>query len=140
MIMLAVAFLDARKAFNIISHWTLCKKLIDRQIPLYLVEILYYWYQHQAMTVECICISNSFNVTNGIRQGGVLSLQLSNVYIHGLGDILNKSRIGGSLGSKRINHLLYADYLCIVSLSSAGLLYMSNNYCQFVINIMRHIL
>ena len=25
------------------------------------------------------------------------------------------------IGSKRINHLLYADDLCIVSLSSAGL-------------------
>ena len=29
--------------------------------------------------------------------------------------------IGGSLGGKRINHMLYADDLCIVSLSSAGL-------------------
>ena len=67
------------------------------------------------------CISNSFNVTNDVRQGGVLSPQLFNVYIDGLSDILHKSTIGGSLGGKRINHLLYADDLCIVSLSSAGL-------------------
>ena len=67
------------------------------------------------------CISNSFNVTNGVRQGGVLSPQLFNVYIDGLSDILNKPTIGGSLGVKRINHLLYADDICIVSLSSAGL-------------------
>ena len=74
------------------------------------------------MTVRCgHCISNSFNVTNGVRQGGVLSPQLFNVYINGLSDILNKSTIGGSLAGKRINHLLYADDLCIVSLSSAGL-------------------
>ena len=29
-----VAFLDASKAFDKISHWTLFKKLIDRHIPL----------------------------------------------------------------------------------------------------------
>ena len=52
------------------------------------------------------CISNSFNVANGVRQGGVLFPQLFSVYIDGLSDILNKSPIGGSLGGKRINHLL----------------------------------
>ena len=35
-----VAFLDASKAFDKISHWTLFKKLIDRHVPLYLVVIL----------------------------------------------------------------------------------------------------
>ena len=35
------------------------------------------------------CISNSFNVTNDVRQGGVLSPQLFKVYIDGLSDILN---------------------------------------------------
>ena len=78
------------------------------------------------------CISNSFNVTNGVRQGGVLSPQLFNVYIDGLSDILNKSTISGSLGGKRINYLLYADDLCIVILSSAGLqqlLSICDQYC-----------
>ena len=75
------------------------------------------------MTVKCgHCIFNSFNVTNCVCQGRVLSPQLFNVYIDGLSDILNKSTIGGSLGGKRINQLLYADDLLgIVSLSSAGL-------------------
>ena len=128
-----VAFLDACKAFDKISHWTLFKKLIERHVPLYLVVILCYWYQHQEMTVRWgHCISNSFNVINGIRQGGVSPPQLFNVYIDGLSDILNKSTIGGSLGGKRINHLLYADVLCTVSLSSAGLqqlLSICDQYC-----------
>ena len=49
-----------------------------------------------------------------------------------MSDILNKSTIGGSLGGKRINHLLYADDLCIVSLSYAGLqhlLSICDQYC-----------
>ena len=67
-----VAFLDASKAFDKISHWTLFRKLIDRGVPLYLVIILCYWYQKQEMTVRWgVCISDSFKVTNGVRQGGI---------------------------------------------------------------------
>ena len=45
-----------------------------------------------------IQISDSFKVTNGVRQGGILSPQLFNIYIDGLSDILNKSSVGGSIG------------------------------------------
>ena len=128
-----VAFLDASKAFNKISHWILFRKLIDRKVPIYLVKILCYWYQHQIMSVRWGCsISKGFNVTNGVRQGGVLSPKLFNVYIDGLSNILNNCTTGGFLGGKRINHMLYADDLCIVSLSSAGLqnlLSICDKYC-----------
>ena len=82
-----------------IRHWILFKKLIDRHVPLYLVVILCYWYQHQEMAVRWgHCISNNFTGTNGVCQGGVLNLQIFNVYI-------DKFTIGGSLGGKRTNHL-----------------------------------
>ena len=85
------------------------------------------------MTVKWgVCISDSFKVTNGVRQGSILSPQLFNIYIDGLSDILNKSSVGGSIGGKRINHMLYANDLCIVSLSSAGLqqlLTICDQYC-----------
>ena len=67
------------------------------------------------------CISDNIKVTNGLRQGCILSPQLFNIYIDGLSNILNISSIGGSIRGKRINHILYADDLCIVRLSSAGL-------------------
>ena len=85
------------------------------------------------MSVRWGCsISKGFNVTNGVRQGGVLSPKLFNVYIDGLSNILNNCTTGGFLGGKRINHMLYADDLCIVSLSSAGLqnlLSICDKYC-----------
>ena len=94
-----VAFLDASKAFDMISHWTLFRKLIDRGVPLYVVIILCYLYQKQEMTVKWgVCISDCFKVTNGVRQNGILSPQLINVYIDGLSDLLNKSSISLSIG------------------------------------------
>ena len=36
-------------------------------------------------------------------------------------DILNNSTIEGAIGGLRVNHILYADALCTISLSSAGL-------------------
>ena len=62
----------------------------------------------------------------------ILSLKLFNIYIDGLSNILNNSLTGGSLGGRRINNMLYADDLCIVSLSSAGLqklLSICDEYC-----------
>ena len=117
-----VAFLDASKAFDKINHWVLFKKLINKHVPLYLVKILCFWYQQQSMYVRWgSTISTKFKVTNGVRQGGVLSPRLFNLYIDGLSTILNRCQIGGSIGGKRINHMLYADDICVISLSSRGL-------------------
>ena len=70
--------------------------------------------------------SGKFHVTNGVRQGGVLSPLLFNVYVYELSDCLNKSGIGGSMNGTVINHMLYADDICIISLSSAGLQQLLN--------------
>ena len=129
-----VAFLDASKAFDKISHWVLFKKLINRGIPIYLVKLLCYWYQHQSMYVKWgSTMSSKFQVTDGVRQGGVLSPLLFDVYVNELSELLNKSGIGGNLGGTIINHMLYADDICIVSLSSSGLQHLLNicsDYCE----------
>ena len=105
-----VAFLDASKAFDKINHWVLFKKLINRGIPIYLVKLLCYWYQHQSMYVKWgSTMSSKFQVTNGVRQGGVLSPLLFDVYVNELSELLNKSGIGGNLSGTLINHMLYAD-------------------------------
>ena len=78
-------------------------------------------------------MSSKFQVTNGVRQGGVLSPLLFDVYVNELSELLNKSGIGGNLGGTIINHMLYADDICIVSLSSSGLQHLLNicsDYCE----------
>ena len=65
--------------------------------------------------------STKFLLTNGIKQGGLVSPYLFNVYMNNLSLSLNHSGIGGSLGDNLINHLCYADDLCLVALISSGL-------------------
>ena len=75
--------------------------MIDKDVPIHLVKILSYWYQHQEMIVQWgSYLSSAFFVTNGVRQGRILSHMLFNIYIDGLSDILNKSTIGGSIGGQ----------------------------------------
>ena len=42
-------FIDAAKAFDRVSHWTLFSKMIKRNVPLVIVRIIAYWYQTQTM-------------------------------------------------------------------------------------------
>ena len=67
-------------------------------------------------------ISTHFTVANGLKQGGVISPILFNIYMDKLSIALNSSGIGGYLGNVFLNHLCYADLLvCLISLSSTGM-------------------
>ena len=65
--------------------------------------------------------SGSFNVSNGVRQGGILSPLFFNVYVDDLSVQLNKLNIGCISKDMIINHLMYADDLVLISPSTAGL-------------------
>ena len=67
-------FLDASKAFDRINHWTLLKKLLNRGVPILLVRIILYRYITQTLCIKWGTMTYCFfNVTNGVRQGGILS-------------------------------------------------------------------
>ena len=65
--------------------------------------------------------SQSFSVSNGVRQGGVLSPYIFSIYIDDLSIRLNKYNIGCALGKLILNHLMYADDLVLISPSTYGL-------------------
>ena len=65
--------------------------------------------------------SSSFTVTNGVRQGGILSPYLFNVYVDDLSVKLNSCHVGCYYSGGCINHLIHADDLVIMSPSVAGL-------------------
>ena len=55
------------------------------------------------------CMSNSINVSNGVRQGSVLSPYLFAVYIDGLSSQLNKINASCIAKNLKLNHIMYAD-------------------------------
>ena len=61
------------------------------------------------------CESSSIQVTNGVRQGGILSPKLFLVYMDGLSDQLNNSNIGGNFGSGQfVNHIyIVMQTICV---------------------------
>ena len=70
--------------------------------------------------------TSSFFVSNGVKQGGILSPILFNVYMDQLSVKLNASSIEGDIGGVLVNHLWYADDICLISLSSAGMQQLLN--------------
>ena len=74
------------------------------------------------MCVKWGCLTSElFSVSNGVRQGSILSSHFFNIYVDDLSTELNKMNIGCVMGELTINHLLYADDIVLVSPSSAGL-------------------
>ncbi|ELU11673.1 hypothetical protein CAPTEDRAFT_209020 [Capitella teleta] len=67
-------------------------------MPVLVIRILFYWYCTQQIRVKWgSAMSNYFNVSNGVRQGGVLSPVLFNIYVDDLSFMLRDSRIGCSV-------------------------------------------
>ena len=66
-------------------------------------------------------LSDTFKVSNGVRQGGILSPRLFNVYMDELSTELNKLNIGCAIGEILINHLMFADDIVLISPSTYGL-------------------
>ena len=61
-----------------------------------------------------------------MKQGGIISPVLFNVYMDDFSCVLNCSNIGRRIGGEIVNHLSYADDLCLICLSLAGMQQLLN--------------
>ena len=106
-------FLDASKAFDRVNHWTLFKKLLIKGVPVILVRILCIWYRCQQLCIQWGKTKSSFfTISNGVRQGGILSPKLFSVYMDDLSNMLiRKIKIRKALV---VILIMYVSIMCFM--------------------------
>ena len=117
-----ICFVDLSKAFDNINHYVLFKKLLNKRVPICLIKLLVNWY------TKCFCfvkwgssISRIFLVSQGVRQGGVLSPILFSLYVDDALVRLNETDLGCNLCGLFINAIMYADDIILMSPSIKSL-------------------
>ena len=127
-------FLDIKSAYDRVSHSRLFLKLIDRGVPVYVVMLLKFWYSHQRLCVEWgTATSDTFGMSNGIRQGSLISPYFFNVYVDELNSLLDESKLGCYIGGRPSNNFSYADDVAILAPTARalnGMLSICNEFAK----------
>jgi len=109
-----VCAIDLTKAYDKVNHNSLYVKLMKKDIPLQLLELLENWLSNSLACVKWgSSWSHIFNVTLGVMQGSVLSPLLFTVYIDDIGRLQN-NRIGTFV-------VMYADDILLLASSVTAL-------------------
>ena len=88
-----------------------------------------FWYSKQEICIQCgYETSSCFSISNGVRQGGILSPVLFSIYMDDLIVVLLQSGIGCHIDDQCINYVFYAG-----DLLSNG--YLRNIAVQELINL-----
>ena len=102
--------------FDKVDHSGIFLKLIDRKIPLCFLDLVIYWYRNLTSVVKWNNVfSDSFLVTSGVRQGGILSPRLFIMYVDDLLVMLRKSGAGCHIADMFIAAIMYADDLALLA-------------------------
>ena len=128
-------FLDLSKAFDLVDFAKLFNKLKNK-IGKVFIRLLAFIYVFQTCCVDWAGTkSNSFKVSNGIRQGAVLSPTLFSIYINDLFEVLSASGFGCYINNLFYGLIGYADDLVILSPDLQGLQNMLNITKSFLENL-----
>lgn len=115
-------FLDLSRAFDLVSYQVLWKKLLDRQVSPEIVKIFQHWYGGQVNNVKWSgALSDPYRLECGVRQGGLSSPTLFNLYIDELVAELSSRHVGCHVDDVCFNNISYADDMVLLSASIGGL-------------------
>ena len=102
---ICVAFIDAYKAFDKLNHNILFHRLKYNNVLSYIIHFLNYWYINQRIYIKWgDYTSYSFPVSNGVRQEGILSPLVFNMYTNPMIVKLNQIKLGYCLNGNIINN------------------------------------
>ena len=122
-----MAALDAKKAFDRVNHIKLFELLIGKGLPARLVKLVVVWYGKTfSVTKWNNSLSDPISIKSGIRQGGILSPILFNMYIDVIINALEISDNGCHIGKTYVGCVVYADDIILLSASVSRLQDMIN--------------
>lgn len=108
--------LDASKAFDRVQYIKLFRLLLKKGICPLLARFLCAMYTHQLIRVRWNNFTTApFGVSNGVKQGGVLSPILFSVYMDELIGHLMKAGYGCHIGHIFVGALVYADDIVLLA-------------------------
>ena len=111
-----MTLLDCTKAFDKCKFDILFGKLVERGLPAVVTRVLMFVYEEQQAWVRWgTSRSRTFSVTNGTRQGSILSPALFSVYMDDLIYRLRKSGVGCHIGGVFCGVVGYADDLLLMA-------------------------
>ena len=114
--------LDASKAFDRIHYGKLFNILISRKLPAFIIRVLFDSYsRQQSRAMWNSCYTEYFYMSNGVKQGSVLSAILFTIYIDRLLILLRDSGVGCKIDNCYTKAISYADDITISCPSIRGL-------------------
>ena len=129
-----IASLDLSKAYDRVHHCKLWLKLFDLNIPYDILLLFAYWFRHLfCFVVWRGCKSDVLFMKSGVRQGGVISCLLFNIYINDLICILKNSGNGCYMSGLFMGCIFYADDVLLLSgsvIKLQKLLDLCNDYAN----------
>ena len=111
-----VMLLDASKAFDCVNYVTLFGILLSKGLCPVVARVLLQMHICQSVRVRwCSELSCSFTVTNGVRQGGILSPIFYSVYSDTMLNALGRCGAGCRIGDVFCGALAYADDIVLLA-------------------------
>ncbi len=116
---LHIATLDACRAFDVVSHETLKRKLYSAGISGKLWCIIDDLHHEATERVKVVGdFSRQYTISQGVRQGGVLSTSLYKLYIGDLISRLDNAGLGARIGCSYIGAPTCADDVLLLSFNA----------------------
>ena len=107
---------DCSKAFDKCKFSVLFQKLLDRKVPPIVIRVLIFIYEEPEGCVRLAgVLSSSFRITNGTRQGSVLSPTLFSLYLNDLLETLRMKGLGCHVAGVWVGAAGYADDLFLLA-------------------------
>ena len=110
-----LAALDAEKAFDKVWRQGLFYKLIDKLNPHVWLALKQYYDKSSGVVRLNDILSDTFSISCGVKQGGILSPFLFNLYINDLIEECLAKNIGALHGNVNTSIVMYADDVILLS-------------------------